>query len=176
MVLSFYKRRDMGETDRLETIIREVIREELQRYSLNEMAMSLKDYKHRIEGLLVQIVQNWCLVRYASLSGSHKRLINHWRGELYAHLTNIASLKIKNGNKADVKEKILYDVINERDFDTDEQSISLVVSGKFFKEKISTNGQYYSETISDFKGSIKNIVNVILSGSEKVIRDYVLSL
>lgn len=162
----------MVETEILETIIREVIREELQRYSLNEMAMSLKDYKRRIEGLLVQIVQNWCLVRYASLSGTHKQLISHWRSELYSHLTNIASLK----NKADVKEKALYDVINERDFDTDEQSISLVVSGKFFKEKISTNNQYYSETISDFKGSIKDIVNIILSGSEKVIRDYVLSI
>lgn len=166
----------MVEVEILETIIRDVIREELQRYSLNEMAMSLKDYKRRIEGILVQIVQNWCLVRYASLSGTHKQLISHWRSELYNHLTNIASLKIKNGNKADVKEKVLYDVINERDFDTNEQSISLVVSGKFFKEKISTNSQYYSETISDFKENIKNIVNVILSGSEKVIRDYVLSI
>ena len=166
----------MVELEILETIIRDVIREELQRYSLNEMAMSLKDYKHRIEGLLVQIVQNWCLVRYASLSNAHKQLISHWRSELYSYLTNIASLKIKNGNKADVKEKVLYDVINERDFDTDEQSISLVVSGKFFKEKISTDGQYYSDTISDFKENVKNIVNVILSGSEKVIRDYVLSI
>ena len=166
----------MVEMDRLETIIREVIREELQRYSLNEMAMSIKDYKRRIEGLLVHIVQNWCLVRYASLSGTHKQLITHWRSELYAHLTNIASLKIKNGNKADVKEMILYDVINERDFDTNEQSISLVVSGKFFKEKISTNGKYYSETISNFKENVKDVVNVILSGSEKVIRDYVLSI
>ena len=166
----------MVEMEILETVIRDVVREELQRYSLNEMAMSLKDYKYRIEGILVQIVQNWCLVRYASLSGTHKQLISHWRSELYAHLTNVASLKIKNGNKADVKEKVLYDVINERDFDTDEQSISLVVSGKFFKEKISTNSQYYSETISDFKKNVKNIVNVILSGSEKVIRDYVLSI
>ena len=170
----------MVELEILETVIRDVVRdvvrEELQRYSLNEMAMSLKDYKCRIEGILVQIVQNWCLVRYASLSGTHKQLISHRRSELYAHLTNVASLKIKNGNKADVKEKVLYDVINERDFDTDEQSISLVVSEKFFKEKMSTDSQYYSETISDFKENVKDIVNVILSGSEKVIRDYVLSI
>ena len=91
----------MAEMDRLETIIRDVIREELQRYSLNEMAMSLKDYKRRTEGILVQVVQNWCLVRYASLSGTHKQLISHWRGELYAHLPNIASLKIKNDNLED---------------------------------------------------------------------------
>lgn len=166
----------MVEVEILETIIRDVIREELQRYSLNEMSMSLKDYKRRIERILLQIVQNWCLVRYASLSGTHKQLISYWRSELYAHLTNISSLKIKKGNKADVKEKVLYDVINERDFDTDEQSISLVVSGKFFKKKISTNSQYYSEAISDFKENVKTLVNVILSGSEKVIRDYVLSI
>ena len=43
-------------------IIRQIIREELQRYLITEMAYSLKEYKEKADNLIPQIVENWCLI------------------------------------------------------------------------------------------------------------------
>ena len=109
----------MNEVDlrELKLIIGNIVREELQKYVITEMAMSLKDYKNKVESLMQQILENWCLVRYTTITGDKADLKNHWCLELSAHINNVASMKVKSGDK----HKALYSLWNMYDWDTDER-------------------------------------------------------
>ena len=49
----------------LKHTISNIVREELQRYLITEMAITLKDYRKNVEALMQQILENWCLIRYS---------------------------------------------------------------------------------------------------------------
>ena len=157
----------------LRHIISSIIREELQRYVLTEMAMSIKDYKARVESLMQQILENWCLVRYCTLTGEKDELKNHWKYELKAHINNIASIKLKNGNSLTSKQNALYSLWNMYDWDTDESCISRRLYIKFEKEGIPTNGEVFAQIVSDFKNETKNIVKLLTSSANIDVIKYV---
>lgn len=161
---------------RLKQLIREVVREEMGGYILTEMAMSLSDYKKLIDNLITQIAQNWCLVRYATITGEKEILKRHWQSELKAHLTNISRRTLKKGNNVQTKEKALYAVWNENDFDTNEHCIDMAIADKFRDEEIDIYSKTYADVVSDFKNATKEIINVILSDSHSTINKYVLSI
>lgn len=160
----------------LKYIIKNVLREELQRYVITEMAYPLSTYKEKVENLLPQIVQNWCLIRYSTLSGEKENLKNHWRSELIAHLSNIAQMKLKDGDKATKKQNALFYVWNLRDYDTDENCIHMTIAYKFDEENIAPEGEIYAQVIQDFKNSTKDIIDTIISASYGNIMKYVKSI
>lgn len=160
----------------VERVCRSVIREELQRYLITEMAYSLKDYKDNVDSLIPQIVENWCLVRYTTLSGDMMENREHWMTELIAHMRNIAQMKLKNGNSQLTKQNAIYYLWNRRDIDSDENVIHMHIAQKFEKEGIKIHGKVYSEVIRDFKNSAKDIINVLVSGSYSMIVQYVNSI
>lgn len=160
----------------IEKVCRSVIREELQRYLITEMAYSLKDYKDNVDSLIPQIVENWCLVRYTTLSGDMMKNREHWMTELIAHMKNIAQMKLKNGNSQLTKQNAIYYLWNRRDIDSDENVIHMHIAQKFEKEGIKIHGKVYSEVIRDFKNSAKDIINVLVSNSYSTIVQYVNSI
>lgn len=149
------------------------IREEVRKAIIEEMAMTASKYYDTVEHLIQQIAENWCLIRYCTLLHYSEGKKNHWRSELLSYMENIASRKIKNGNSPIAKEKLLLKAWNERDFDTDENCIALAVVSKFRKEGFSTMSKEFVETTIDFKNSMKDIVEAILSESYNTIFDYV---
>lgn len=157
----------------LKHMISSIIREELQRYVISEMAMSIKDYKYRVESLMQQILENWCLIRYCSITGEKQELKNHWKYELKAHINNIASIKLKNGNSYLSKQNALYALWNAYDWDTDETCISRRLYAKFEKENINTNDIVFAQIVSEFKNETKNIINILLSTSNMEVSNYV---
>lgn len=158
----------------LEILIKEVLREELKKYVITEMVYDLKQYKENINNLIQQIVENWCLIRFATLSNEYSELKNHWRSELLAHMTNISSMRLKGSlEKVTTKEKALYSIFNQRDLDTSEYCIHMHIVHKFAKEKMPTNGEIYAQVIEDFKNSIKNIVDTILTNNYPKMVKYV---
>lgn len=159
---------------KLRYLIKDVLREELRKYVITEMAYDLKQYKNNVDNLIQQIIENWCLIRYSTLSNQYDEIKNHWKSELLAHMTNISSMKLKgNLDKATTKEKALYSIWNKRDLDTDENCIHLHIVHKFSKEGIPTKGDIYAQTISDCKNATKDIVNAILSNSYHKMVEYV---
>ena len=69
---------------------------------INEMADSLSDFRNKINNLLGQLLENWCLVKWCDLyhnSNISKRLRNHWSTELIAIMTQITNTRIKSGRK-----------------------------------------------------------------------------
>ena len=155
--------------------LQEIVAKEVEK-ALNEMAMPLSLYKDKVADILPQIIENWCLVYYCRISGTHQDLRNHWASELSAAMGKIANMNIKGGNHAVVRMKALFYVWNLYDYDTSEMVISNVVWNKFRKENIDTTSEFYSDTISAFLKSTKEIINVLLTKSEEKIEEYVKNL
>lgn len=156
--------------------VRCIVKEELEKCCLNAMAMPLSDYKWRIENLIPQLVENWCLVSYCRLSGKNIRNKNHWQSELYAIIKAMASYRTARGNKAEVREKALYSIFSMLEIDRDEQAVNLLIYKKFYDENLPTEGEIYNAVIHDFISSIREIVNVILSQSPAEVLNYVKGL
>lgn len=159
--------------ENLKNIIREVIREELQNYIICEMVYSLKEYKEKADNLIPQIVENWCLIRYATLSGDFSDVKSHWKTEMKSHMNNIRQMKLKTNNTSLTKQNALYLLWNKRDIDKDEESIYSHIYFKFQKENIPTEGEIFAQVINDFKNETVNIVNVLTSNSPQKIVEYV---
>ena len=158
--------------DDFKTLIRDIIKEELNKYIISEMAYNLSDYKNKADNLIPQIIENWCLIRYTTLTNDKMELRNHWLRELNTHLNNISTMKLVNGNKSTTKQNALYSLWNRRDIDTDENVISRMISLKFEDEGIPTQGEIFAQIVSDCKNATKDIINVILSDSLQNIKNY----
>ena len=164
---------------------REFIKEHiLKKYdsgdALLEMAIPRNDYKSRAEELLLQILQNWCLVKYCRISHDDNLMHfrNHWATELRAQMRELASLEIKRHvGKSQTKEKALLEVIQARDLDTRANTVNLLISTKFEMEHIEINGNpHYTQTIDCWLQSCKELVSVIASADVERIRQYVINL
>lgn len=83
---------------------------------INETSISLSDYSFKVENRIVQIIENWCLVKLCDLYTEEPFSINrnHWCSELKSYITYIRKLKIKNGNKDKIIKKLF---IKEMDLD-----------------------------------------------------------
>ena len=155
--------------------LQEIVAKKVEK-ALNEMAMPLSLYKDKVADILPQMIENWCLVYYCRISGTHQDLRNHWASELSAAMGKIANMNIKGGNHAVVRMKALFYVWNLYDYDTSEMVISNVIWNKFRKENIDTTSEFYSDTISAFLKSTKEIIDILLTQSAEQIEEYVKNL
>lgn len=155
--------------------LQEIVAKEVEK-ALNEMAMPFSLYKDKVADILPQIIENWCLVYYCRISGTHQDLRNHWASELSAAMGKISNMNIKGGNHAVVRMKALFYVWNLYDYDTSEMVVSNVIWNKFRKGNIDTTSEFYSDTISAFLKSTKEIINVLLTQSAEQIEEYVKNL
>ena len=64
---------------------------------INEMAVPLKTYRARVDGLRFQLVENWCLCKWCQLFNQECENFAHWITELKACIDNLKFLDIKNG-------------------------------------------------------------------------------
>lgn len=150
--------------------------QEIVAKEVGKVALPLALYKDKVSDILPQLIENWCLVYYCRISGTHENLRNHWATELIAAMGKIANMNIKGGNNTIVRMKALFYVWNLYDYDTSERVISNVIWNKFQKEHIDTTSEFYADTISAFLKSTKEIVDVLLSQSSEEIDEYVKSL
>ena len=164
---------DIRDEQKMREIIREEVGKIVSEILLTEMAFDLGKYKNQIRNHITQIAINWCLVRYTDYDTKYVPLRKHWSSELLSHLNFIAGLNLKGKNDDATKEKALFSIWNEFDFDTDERSIDMAVASKFESEGIDTYSEQYIQTTKYFKEETKKLVDVIVSGSRKVILEYV---
>lgn len=115
--------------------LKEYLLESLQKTYIFEMAVSRKDLKKDIDGLIKQILENWCLVKYCTLYDPNNRTKNHWKNELGTHMEAILEKQLKGGDAAS-KYKLIKDwVIDSLEITTAEK-IYLRVKRKFEKENL----------------------------------------
>lgn len=62
---------------------------------ITEMAVPLKDYKQRVDGLRFCLVENWCLCKWCQLYNHECENFAHWVTELKICIDNLKLLNIK---------------------------------------------------------------------------------
>lgn len=127
---------------------------------LNEMALPLKEYTKRIEDLMYQLAENWCLCKWCQLFDQSNQSFTHWKEELGAYLKRLSAPKLKNNiGKKKHLEKYLVDW-----YDLDEKDMVLsVIDYKFDKEQIMDNAQR-DAAASAFADSIHLLIDAISNG------------
>ena len=143
---------------RLNSIIDESVENVLNRIGLiNEMAVPLKIYKERVDGLRFQLVENWCLCKWCQLFNPKCENFVHWINELKACINNLKFLDIKNG--IDKKKTLIRMLINDYDYNNSNM-IERIVRGKFVRENINDINQKKS-VCDEFANNINSLIDVI---------------
>lgn len=151
--------------------------EDYRKSILNEMAYERKMFKAILTNLSSQILENWCLIRYAKLSNTRKDDISHWKSELIAHISNAANNKIKGNNSIASRVKAISEVwTREKEYSQDINTIKLAVLSKFLKENIDINSQEFIQSITDCSAASLDIIDVIASADADNILGYVSNL
>jgi hypothetical protein len=160
----------------LNQIISEVIERFMAKNVILEMAFNRAAYKERVNALLDQLLQNWCLVKYCSITKNDNINKNHWIGELKGILATIARFNIKGNNSAISRAKALKNVWNDNDFDSDIKCVELAIYNKFKEEKIDITNIAYKTVLTECVNNYNEIINIIVKKSPTAIDDYVNSL
>lgn len=127
------------------------------------MAIPLKDYKNRVDGLRFQLVENWCLCKYCSLFDQDNPNFNHWKIELHTVIKNLKMVDIKNN--IDKHKTITKMLINDYDYN-DYLMILRIIDDKFDDEHI--DDRIKKERVSiEFSKNINELIDVISNNNLK---------
>lgn len=152
--------------------LKEYILEVISNSYVFEMAYDRKELKKRVESLLNQIIENWCLVRYCSLYDKNNININHWRRELQSHLFNIFEMSIKGGNYNSKYNLISEIIFNKREITTSNK-ISLIIRNKFRIEGIVIKSDICEGCLENLKELISLISNKETPENSDELFDYI---
>ena len=142
----------------LKKIINETVNDVLNRIGvMNEMAVPLKIYRARVDGLRFQLVENWCLCTYCQLFNPECENFAHWLKELKACINNLKFLDIKNG--IDKRRTLTLMLIDDYDYDKTNMIVR-IINDKFDSENINNNTQR-ARVASAFADGIQNLIEVI---------------
>ena len=143
--------------------------------ALNEMAMERKEYITFLKGgILKQLIQNWCLVRYCRIEPKFVTTCrNHWASELRAIAVEISSYKLCKDNKQRDKKreatrKIIIDYFEYNDIDT----VTRVIHPKFYDENIRSYEDEQFIAIQFIK-ELDVIIDMITNGAMDDIDAYI---
>lgn len=135
---------------------------------INKMADSLSDFRNKINNLLGQLLENWCLVKWCDLypnSNISVRLRNHCATELIRIMIQITNTRIKSGRK----DKAIKNILIKKWELNDPDVIYNFINKKFTKEGLFKYSKHISEVCSN---NIDEICNV-LSQNEDGVYNYV---
>lgn len=143
---------------------------------LKEMAHERKYFKALITNMAQQIIENWCLINYATLNGHLISYKKHWQSELIACMGNAAGTKIKGNDSFESRKKAIAEVWDAEDFSNDTNVIDLRIFGKFEKENLDTNCPIYQQVLQNCLNASANIIEVIAKGNKDLVKQYVYGL
>lgn len=142
----------------LRNIVNETVEDVLNRIGMvNEMAVRLKDYKHRVDVLRFRMVENWCLAKWCQLFDPECENFQHWINELKACMDNLKYLDIKNG--IDKRKTLIKMLVKDYDYDN-VNMIERIIRGKFAKENITDINQKIT-VCKEFADNITNLIDAI---------------
>mgnify|MGYP007004254265 CR=1 FL=1 len=148
-----------------------------------EQAMTRKDFKMKFHHSIDRIIENWCMIRYAEVTGQEKYsgCINHWKQELRASMNNVSKYELKPGNIRSV----INDVFDEKmgDWHKNRREAMRYVT-RVMTKKLDDEGYYLvskergiiDDIASEFIDNIDTIVNVICSDDYEDMREYIYNL
>lgn len=154
-------------------LIKKSVREAIERCEdglLLEMAFPRKTYKEKIDSLIPQILENWCLIRYCTITDNVENK-SHWADELSGYLLTISRYSIKGNDAITKRAKVLSEIWNENDYDKP-KFLNMTIANKFMKEKIDISSPEYKQVIEDCIASKDEIFDVVLLRDVQQINNY----
>ena len=147
-----------------ERIVNEPVESTLKRIGgsiVNEMALPLKTFRQRVDGLRFHLIENWCLLKYCQMYSPNNVNLAHWSSEFIACADYIRGFEIKGGmNKQRTITKMLvvdYDYNQSR-------KILPIIRDKFDLEKMHDNAQ--REAVAQgFSNSINSLITFLCDTS-----------
>ena len=140
----------------------------LKNFYITEMAIKLGEFRNNSEGIINQIIENWCLVKWCDMYPNEltsKRLRNHWALELINHMLRINNIKLKGSRK----DKALHNLVIKTLEYNDWIEIAKIIRNKFEKERLE---KYINIISEECANNIENICNILCS-DENTIKEYV---
>ena len=142
----------------LKEIINETVNDVLNRIGMiNEMAVTLKTYRARVDGLRFQLVENWCLCKWCQLFNPECENFAHWITELKACIDNLKFVDIKNG--IDKRKTLIKMLVTDYDYDN-ANMIERIIRGKFVRENLTDNAQKV-QACTAFADNIFGLIDAI---------------
>lgn len=142
----------------LKEIINETVNDVLNRIGMiNEMAVPLKTYRARVDGLRFQLVENWCLCKWCQLFNPECENFAHWITELKACIDNLKFVDIKNG--IDKRKTLIKMLVTDYDYDN-ANMIERIIRGKFVRENLTDNVQKV-QACTAFADNIFGLIDAI---------------
>ena len=145
----------------LKRYINEILIESLRKTYIYEMAENRSKYQDILRNLQKQIIQNWCLIRYCSLTNSKLDLRSHWCSELKSYLVDIFYIKLKDDKSNKIKLKATkQQYLEYSELDSNINMIYHIIEDKFKKENLK-NIITINMVCEDFASDIEKICELI---------------
>ena len=119
-----------------------------------EMALTLDKYEERVEGICIQLAENWCLCKWCQLYDPHHETYGHWRDELRSCIQYIKLPRLKG--KID-KKKHIHEVLVENNDYNDATKVAETIVDKFFEEGIKDNSQIM-KVAHEFSNEVEKLI------------------
>ena len=148
---------DMGKIKTFNEFVNNNMKIDHRQTAIYEMAVPLKSYKSRVDGLRFELVKNWCLCKWCQLYNPECENFNHWIDELSARINNLKFLDIKNG--IDKRKTLIRKLIDEYDYN-ETNMIDRIIHDKFDTEKITDDNQRV-KVAAEFADNIQGLIDVI---------------
>lgn len=132
------------------------------------MAIRRSMFESQMFNHVHQIIENWCLVRWADMYPVDGAPINrnHWASELKAHIKNIIDIQIKGSKKDKVIQHVL---LKAYELDNSDR-VAAIIRDKFSDEGLE---KYVNVISQDCVDHIEDICRVLASKDISDVDDYV---
>lgn len=134
---------------------------------VTEMALSLKDFKKRLDGLRFQLIENWCLCKFCQLYDTESNNFWHWLGELHACLRNLRDFEIKG--KISKRKTIVKTLVDDYDYNQPRKILE-IIRDKFDAENM-VDASKRKNVAESFVSSLDELIG-ILSSTETSLASY----
>ena len=160
--------------EQLNKIIKENIDRSIKRI-ISEYAEPRQKFINRIDNLLPQIVINWCLVHYCTITNEDvNRCKNHWRNELRSAIINACGKVLKGNNSIESRKKAINEAIEYSELLTNPSMAFNIVADKFETENIQVkNNTNLTLTIQHLIDNKDSIVEIMAINEYNNIIDYI---
>ncbi len=155
----------------VKTVTKRVLNEEL----LMEMAYPRNEFVRMVYDKLQQIIQNWCLVRYSTLTGDNPNK-SHWKTELLTHIVSVASNKIKKNNSYQNRFKATKEVWEKKECDRDVNVVGMLALPQFIEEGIDYKDVICKQVFYDCMNASSSLIQIIAAADEEAIKQYIESI
>lgn len=124
---------------------------------LLEMAMPLKVFIDRMDGLKIELIAHWCLCEYCHIFDKENPTFRHWRDELANFINTFRDFKIKG--KVSKRKTLQKWLVKYYDYD-DPKEIMGVIRSKFDVEGLMDRNRRMTVAES-FASSIDSLIDII---------------